>query len=260
MEATQQPAASPTQPPSQPRLASRRDGSQVVLRGGLGFGREANCDVVLSDAARGPEAQLVSRAHAEIVAVDGGFELHDKGSTWGTFVNGMRIGPNGARLAGGDLVSFGSLEGGGEYDVFAYAVVGLPPRDPPPPPPRAPAQPPEPNSDERNYMDRVVQSLAGGVDEVRQARAAGNVDGVARAAGAVIMALREAYTDLQRRNANRGGRGGGQPRGAAGGRGKGRGNGGGGGRGGGRNGGRSGGVHKNKGHRGHRGGGGWGRS
>jgi S1-C subfamily serine protease len=50
----------------------------------------------------------VSARHGEIRAVDGLYVVHDHASTNGTFVNGERVPPGGAReLASGDVIAFG---------------------------------------------------------------------------------------------------------------------------------------------------------
>lgn len=64
----------------------------------LTIGRGAQCDVTLSGAE-------ISRVHAAIVARPDGWELHDRSSRFGTFVNGVRVRSH--RLAHGDQVGLG---------------------------------------------------------------------------------------------------------------------------------------------------------
>ena len=63
------------------------------------FGRDDDCEVILDE---GP----VSRAHAKVVYHDYQPELHDLGSTNGTFLNGKRV--QRAFLKKGDLVQVGA--------------------------------------------------------------------------------------------------------------------------------------------------------
>lgn len=82
------------------------------LRGALGsydlresettIGRSRECNIFLEDLA-------VSRLHATIrQATDGGYEIEDRGSATGTFVNGMRI--TRYRLIEGDVVQIGASQ------------------------------------------------------------------------------------------------------------------------------------------------------
>ena len=66
------------------------------------IGRSRDCDVVIEDAG-------VSRRHAEIRPVGGGWEIEDLGSTNGVVVNGIAI--RGAQeLSPGDRIELGSTE------------------------------------------------------------------------------------------------------------------------------------------------------
>jgi adenylate cyclase len=79
------------------------DGDQIFeLRRGasLTVGRALTSDVPLLD-------PTVSRRHASLVVDDSGIELHDLGSSNGTFVNGERV--ERARLGAGDVLTFGKL-------------------------------------------------------------------------------------------------------------------------------------------------------
>jgi len=72
-------------------------------------GREAGADIVISDAE-------VSRKHARIYLVSGGYTIEDLGSTNGTFVGGQRlIGPH--ALLSGETIMFG------EHVTLVYEVV-----------------------------------------------------------------------------------------------------------------------------------------
>ncbi len=73
------------------------------------IGREAGADIVISDAE-------VSRKHARIYLVSGGYTIEDLGSTNGTFVGGQRlIGPH--ALLSGESIMFG------EHVTLVYEVV-----------------------------------------------------------------------------------------------------------------------------------------
>jgi hypothetical protein len=74
----------------------------LVGRTGAVIGRSRDCDVVLDDG-------NVSRRHAEILPTDGGWSIHDLGSTNGTAVNGRRI-RNAVALSGGDRIEIGTTE------------------------------------------------------------------------------------------------------------------------------------------------------
>lgn len=60
------------------------------------IGREPTCEIVIPD-------RQVSRAHARLQRVEGGFELEDLGSKNGTHVNGMQV-QGRVRLQDGDLI------------------------------------------------------------------------------------------------------------------------------------------------------------
>ena len=73
--------------------------SDAVLRAG----RLGTLEVVLDDSS-------VSRRHAEVRAdADGGWSVRDLDSTNGTFVNGVRVGPDGHRLRPRDVIQFGTV-------------------------------------------------------------------------------------------------------------------------------------------------------
>lgn len=101
---------------SRGRLVSLTDGREyaVPIRG-LTLGRDAECDVVVAAAG-------VSRHHAHIAPVPGGYELTDT-STNGVFVNGGRV--RGAlALARGDTVRIG----GDEFRFYADPEPPVPPQ------------------------------------------------------------------------------------------------------------------------------------
>lgn len=101
---------------SRGRLVSLTDGREyaVPIRG-LTLGRDAECDVVVASAG-------VSRRHARIAPVPGGYELTDT-STNGVFVNGGRV--RGAlALARSDTVRIG----GDEFRFYADPEPPAPPR------------------------------------------------------------------------------------------------------------------------------------
>ncbi|MGI8439806.1 MAG: FhaA domain-containing protein [Thermoleophilaceae bacterium] len=75
------------------------DGKRTVLSGDrLVLGRSRECDVVIDD-------PNVSRRHAEVHHRDGGWVVHDLGSTNGIKVNGRRV--EEAPLSSGDEISLG---------------------------------------------------------------------------------------------------------------------------------------------------------
>ena len=82
------------------RVVSLTDGREYVLSGpSMVFGRDAGCDVVITD-------KNVSRRHAEIMGTPKGYVLIAS-STTGTFVNGERI--DGQRLlARADVIRIGN--------------------------------------------------------------------------------------------------------------------------------------------------------
>jgi diguanylate cyclase (GGDEF)-like protein len=76
------------------------DGLQKVDRPIITLGRDAKCDIVLDD-------PNVSRLHARLERVDGGYVLVDLESTNGTFVDEQPIARR--RLNGGEALKFGSF-------------------------------------------------------------------------------------------------------------------------------------------------------
>lgn len=122
------------------RVVSLTDGREYSFAGAsMVFGREAGCDVVITD-------KNVSRRHCEIMATPKGYVLVDS-STNGSFVNGERI--EGQRvLARADVIRVGS----DEFRFYAD-MVPTPPSAPPAggstedsgsAPPRSAASPPAP--------------------------------------------------------------------------------------------------------------------
>jgi pSer/pThr/pTyr-binding forkhead associated (FHA) protein len=125
------------------RIVSLTDGREYVIGGpSMVFGRDAGCDVVITD-------KNVSRRHAEIMATPKGYVLIDS-STNGTFINGERV--EGQRvLSRADVIRIGS-------DEFRFYADKAPaPAGPPPgagpagagarpaaPPPAAHVNPPPP--------------------------------------------------------------------------------------------------------------------
>ena len=67
-------------------ISSGGDGPALVveLTDGLTIGREDDLGLTLDDV-------KVSRRHAKVIAVEGGFAIQDLGSTNGTLVNGSRV-------------------------------------------------------------------------------------------------------------------------------------------------------------------------
>jgi pSer/pThr/pTyr-binding forkhead associated (FHA) protein len=73
-------------------------GSRIDLEGELVIGREG-ATLTIDDSE-------LSRRHAAVRPVDGGFEVEDLGSLNGTFVNGQRIDGR-VQIAGGDAIKVG---------------------------------------------------------------------------------------------------------------------------------------------------------
>ncbi|MBI4421538.1 MAG: FHA domain-containing protein, partial [Gemmatimonadetes bacterium] len=98
------------------RLVSLTDGREYAVTGqSLVLGRDASCDVVLTD-------KSVSRRHAEIMATPKGYMLVDS-STNGTFVGGERV--EGQRLlARADVIRCGDEE----FRFYADVVAPAPPQ------------------------------------------------------------------------------------------------------------------------------------
>jgi pSer/pThr/pTyr-binding forkhead associated (FHA) protein len=113
------------------RIVSLTDGREYVVSGNsMVFGRDAGCDVVITD-------KNVSRRHAEIMATPKGYVLIDS-STNGTFINGARV--DGQRvLARADVIRIGN-------DEFRFYADRAPAPAAPPPgaPPGAAARPAAP--------------------------------------------------------------------------------------------------------------------
>src|SRR3954452_1316685 len=72
--------------------------SDALLR----VGRLDTLEIYLNDPS-------ISRRHAEVLATDEGWVVHDLGSTNGTFVNGVRVGRANRRLRPNDLLQCGNL-------------------------------------------------------------------------------------------------------------------------------------------------------
>jgi pSer/pThr/pTyr-binding forkhead associated (FHA) protein len=123
------------------RVVSLTDGREYLISGAsMVFGRDAGCDVVITD-------KNVSRRHAEIMATPKGYVLVDS-STNGSFVNGERI--EGQRLlARADVIRIGNDEfrfyadrapvaPGPGPGKPAPSAGGAPPSAPRSPPPQGP--------------------------------------------------------------------------------------------------------------------------
>ncbi|HEX4932093.1 MAG TPA: FHA domain-containing protein [Gemmatimonadaceae bacterium] len=113
---TATPSAGVGEARSRGRLVSLTDGREyAVPPEGLTIGRDAGCDIVVATA-------NVSRRHARIVQVPGGYELVDT-STNGVFVNGARV-QGTLALARGDTMRVGS----DEFRFYADPEPAAPPR------------------------------------------------------------------------------------------------------------------------------------
>jgi pSer/pThr/pTyr-binding forkhead associated (FHA) protein len=92
-------------------------GRRIDLEGELVIGREGATLTI--------EDSELSRRHAAVRLVEGGFEVEDLGSLNGTFVNGNRIDGR-ARVAGGDAIKVGKsvleLEAAGAPATVASAA------------------------------------------------------------------------------------------------------------------------------------------
>ncbi len=115
------------------RLVSLVDGKEyTVPSGGLVFGRDAACDVVVAQ-------NEVSRRHAEIAPTEQGYVVRDMSAN-GVFVNGDRV-QGSHRLARADVVRIGGEEFRFYADVLAAGptpVVSLPATPSPAEPPSMP--------------------------------------------------------------------------------------------------------------------------
>lgn len=109
------------------RLVSLVDGKEYsVADEGIVIGRDASADVVVAQ-------NEVSRKHAELAPVDGGYELRDYSAN-GVFVNGERI-ERPVILSRADVIRVGSEE----FRFYADLMPTPAPAAPPPPPARAEA-------------------------------------------------------------------------------------------------------------------------
>ncbi len=113
------------------RIVSLTDGREYVISGqSMVFGRDAGCDVVITD-------KNVSRRHSEIMATPKGYVLIDS-STNGTFVNGERV-ESQRLLARADVIRIGN-------DEFRFYADRAPVTPGPAPKGPAPAAAPAPPS------------------------------------------------------------------------------------------------------------------
>jgi hypothetical protein len=110
-------------------------GRRIELDGELIVGRE--------DASLTIEDPEISRQHAAIRPVDGGFEIEDLGSRNGTHVNGSRI-EGATRLGGGDSIKLGqsviAFEAARGPETVASPVQAPPAAAAPEPAPPAPSR------------------------------------------------------------------------------------------------------------------------
>lgn len=77
--------------------------SRPLGPGRFSIGRTAGNDLVV-------ESPYVSRQHAILVPDGEGYHLQDLGSKNGTWVNGVRLGAAGRRLADGDVIALGNAQ------------------------------------------------------------------------------------------------------------------------------------------------------
>jgi pSer/pThr/pTyr-binding forkhead associated (FHA) protein len=97
------------------RLVSLTDGREFAVEGSIVIGRDASCEVVLTN-------RSVSRRHAEVLVSPKGYVLVDS-STNGTFVNGQRVRGQHV-LAGEDVIRCGDYEFRFHADVAEVAPPG----------------------------------------------------------------------------------------------------------------------------------------
>ena len=135
------------------RLVSLVDGKEyAVADGGLVFGRDASCDVVVAQ-------NEVSRRHAEIVIGDDGYLVRDTSAN-GLYVNGERV-EGSQKLARADVLRIGSEEFRFYADIAAPAPkasmaapsAAAAPAVAPPVTPVAPPPAPEPRVSSAELMD-----------------------------------------------------------------------------------------------------------
>lgn len=106
------------------RLVSLVDGKEYsVPVDGIVIGRDASASVVVAE-------NEVSRKHAEVLPVDGGYELRDHSAN-GVFVNGVRM-ETPQILSRSDVIRVGSEEFRFYADVQAAAAVAAPTAEPVP--------------------------------------------------------------------------------------------------------------------------------
>jgi pSer/pThr/pTyr-binding forkhead associated (FHA) protein len=131
------------------RLVSLVDGKEyTVPSGGLVFGRDASCDVVVAE-------NEVSRRHAELVPGDQGYVVRDISAN-GVFVNGERV-QGSHRLARSDVVRIGKEE----FRFYADLLAAVPTPVVAQAPAAAPAAaPPRPSEAERMAMMSAPTPLA----------------------------------------------------------------------------------------------------
>ena len=116
-------------------------GERLSLEGELVIGREGVAVTI--------EDSELSRRHASVRPVEGGFEVEDLGSLNGTYVNGRRIDAP-TRLAGGDSLKLGQsvlqleLEVAQAQPTVAAAAPAAPVAPPPAPASSGPGVPSEP--------------------------------------------------------------------------------------------------------------------
>ena len=88
--------------PSLQILTGPRSGQRVALRHGFAIGKAASNDLVIDDG-------YASTNHAQFVVDTGGnWTVNDRGSTNGTFVNGVRV--NEARVSNGSTIRIGATD------------------------------------------------------------------------------------------------------------------------------------------------------
>jgi hypothetical protein len=126
---------------------------------GTAVGRASDCDIVLSDVG-------VSKHHAELILVGSQWQVDDRGSTNGTFVNGERVQTH--VLRSGDRIQIGSLEL--EFSDPTHSVVGH--QRPPDTSPRQQGEPPraQGRSDPQGRSDDLTPRAPKNMDEAIKAK------------------------------------------------------------------------------------------
>jgi pSer/pThr/pTyr-binding forkhead associated (FHA) protein len=152
------------------RIVSLTDGREYAIGNSIVFGRDASCEVVITN-------KDVSRRHAEIMPTPQGYVIVDS-STNGSLVNGQRVHGQ-VVLSRADVISIGD----NEFRFYADAApkAPTPPTAPAPPTASAPPQAPAPAM---GAVRRLANTLFGERSPVAPPAARAGVPPVAAAPAA----------------------------------------------------------------------------